>query len=61
MTTNQILGGLAIYQLVRARRRFRVVWWFMFVFMLVSGVIGYYTLSRLFVVWPYRLLRTFSR
>jgi hypothetical protein len=57
MTTNQFLGGLAIFQLVRARRKYRGVRWFLFVFFLVAGVVGYYVVSRLFVVWPYRLCR----
>lgn len=57
MTTNQILAGLAIYQIVAARLRYRGVWWFLFVFFLVSSVAMYYAISRLFVVWPYRVCR----
>lgn len=60
MTTRQLLGGLAIYQLVAARLRYRGVWWSLFVFLLVSFVVMYYSLSRLLVVWPYRLFRVLA-
>jgi hypothetical protein len=58
MKTNQLIGGLAIYQLVSARLRHRGVWWFLFVFAVMIVVATYYAMSRLFVVWPYRLYRS---
>jgi hypothetical protein len=57
MTINQLLGGLVIYHLVGARLRYRGVWWFSFVLLLVSGVATYYVVSRLLIVWPFRLVR----
>ena len=60
MTTNQLLGGLLAYDLINARLRYRGVWWFLFVFLVVSFVLMYYAVSRLFVVWPYRLCRFFA-
>jgi hypothetical protein len=61
MTTNQLLSGLAIYQLVAARLRYRVVWWLLFLFLVASGVLGYYAVSRLVIVWPIRLGKEFSK
>lgn len=58
MTFNQILGGLTIYQLASARLRYRGAWWFFLVFLVVLFVAAYYAISRLCVVWPYRLFRT---
>jgi hypothetical protein len=60
MTVNQLLGGLVIYQLVSARLRYRGVRWFLFVFLLVSFVASYYAVSRLCIVWPYRLVRVLT-
>ena len=60
MTINQLLGGLVIYQLIVARLRYRGVWWFLFLFILASLVVTYYAISRLFIVWPYRLFRSLA-
>ncbi|MEX2113460.1 MAG: hypothetical protein WD845_09755 [Pirellulales bacterium] len=57
MTIHKILAALAIYQIGSARLKYRGAWWFAYVLLLVSFVATYYAMSRLFVVWPYRLCR----
>lgn len=56
-TTGNVLSVVAIYQVIAARCRYRGWRWALFVFLVIAGVFAYYAVSRLFVVWPYRVWR----
>jgi hypothetical protein len=61
LTVNHLLAGLLIYQFVVARLRYKGAQWWSFLLLVVFLVAAYYGLSRLLIVWPYRLVRALAR